>query len=293
MKFLVILTAWLLLQWLGPSSFLHRDQWLQRWYLRAGGALAPLPPPLRLLLIALLPALLVAVLALLLAPLLGGVLLFALQLLVLSYSLGRGDFNVAIDAYLERWQRGDLEAAYQVALQQVAVPVGADDVPLPVDDSAALHRHMRGHVVYGGLERWFAVVFWFFLLGPAAALFYRILQLLQRGAHSDAEARSQLAQWLLWLEWLPARLLGLAFAITGNFVDCFRVWRESFSGLTPTRELLLRYAEKALPGAVVRGGDGVEPAFLTAAATELDELRDMLRRSAICWLVVLALLQLL
>jgi AmpE protein len=293
MEFLVILTAWLLLQWLGPSSFLHRDRWLHLWYLRADGVLAPLPQPLRLLLIALLPPLLVAVLALLLAPLLGGVLLFALQLLVLSYSLGRGDFNVAIDAYLERWQRGDLEAAYQVALQQAAVPVEEGDAPVPVDDCAALHRQMRGHVVYGGLERWFAVVFWFFLLGPAAALFYRILQLLQRDAHSGAGERRWLAQWLLWLEWLPARLLGLAFAITGNFVDCFRVWRESFSGLPPTRELLLRYAEKALPGAVAQGSGCAEPAFLAAAATELDELRDMLRRSAICWLVVFALLQLL
>ena len=62
MEFFVILTAWLLLQWLGPSTPLHRDQWLHHWYLRAGDALGALPVVARLLLIALLPALLVCLL---------------------------------------------------------------------------------------------------------------------------------------------------------------------------------------------------------------------------------------
>lgn len=291
MEFLVILTAWLLLQWLGPSSALHRDGWLSQWYGFANGALAPLPQPLRLLAIVLLPALLVALLALLVAPLLGGVLLFLLQLLVLGYSLGRGDFNSAIDAYLERWQRGDFQAAYQVVAQQAA-PAAAGDVD-GIDDCAALHRQMRGHIAYGGFERWFAVVFWFFLLGPAAALLYRTLQLLQSNGLGGDEEQAWLARWLLWLEWAPARLLGLAFAITGDFVGCFRVWRESLAGLMPTRALLARYQQAALPGVIAEDNGCAEPAYLLSAAREVDELRDMLRRSAIAWLVALAILQLL
>ncbi len=291
MEFFVILTAWLLLQWLGPSTVLHRDHWLHHWYLRAGDALAALPIA-RLLLIALLPALLVGLLALLVAPLLGGVVLFALELLVLAYALGRGDFNAQLDAYLERWQRGDLEAAYQEALRAGTLHEGVQesDSP-PVDAGAALHREMCAAVAYSGFERWFAVVFWFFVLGPAAALFYRLLQLLRHDGHATAAERQLIARWLLWIEWLPARLLGLAFAVTGNFAACFRRWRERLFDVEPTRALLFGYAEKALDvTATEQPGD--TQAFVVAAAIELNELRDLLRRSAVCWLVAFALLQL-
>lgn len=292
MEFLVILIAWLLLQWLGPSSVIHRDNWLSRWHASASTALAALPQPLRLLVVVLLPALLVALLAALVEPALGGLLLFLLQLLVLSYSLGRGDFNSAVDAYLERWQRGDFQAAWQVAQQHDAIPVVGGELA-SAEDCATLHRQMRGHLAYGGFERWFAVVFWFFLLGPAAALLYRSLRLMQRRGLGDEREQGLVARWLLWLEWLPARLLGLAFALTGNFVDCFRVWRESLAGARPTRELLAGYEGAALSARAADAGSCTEPQFLLDAARELGELRDMLRRSAITWLVVLAMLQLL
>jgi len=289
MEFFVILTAWLLLQWLGPSTPLHRDQWLHYWYLRASDALGVLPVTARLLLIALLPALLVGLLALLLKPMLGGVLLFGLQLLVLAYALGRGDFNAQLDAYLERWQRGDLEAAYQEALRAGSLP---DVQEHAVDNGAALHREMRAAVAYGGFDRWFAVVFWFFTLGPMVALFYRVLQLLLRDGQVGAVERQLIARWLLWIEWLPARLLGLAFAITGNFAACFRQWREQLFELNPTRNLLLGYEERALDVAVANTQQAQGQQFIVAAAVELIELRDLLRRSAVCWLVVFALLQL-
>lgn len=288
MEFFVILTAWLLLQWLGPSTALHRDGWLRGWYLRAGSALGALPPAMRLLLIALLPALAVWLLTLLVEPALGGVLLFALELLVLTYALGRGDFNAQLDAYLERWQRGDFEAAWREALR-----VGQLDESdaAPVDDGAELHRQIRAAVVYSGFERWFAVVFWFFVLGPAAALFYRLLQLLRRDVEIAADERQRIASWLLWIEWLPARLLGLAFAVTGNFAACFRRWRERLFDAEPTPALLSGYAERALDATATEHADEAQ-AFVVAATIELNELRDLLRRSAVCWLVALALLQL-
>lgn len=292
MEFFVILTAWLLLQWLGPSSALHRDHWLHYWYLRAGSSLSTLTLPARLLLVCLLPALVIGLLALLLKPLFGGVLLFVLQLLVLVYALGRGDFNAQLDAYLERWQRGDLEAAYREALQAGAVTEGgmAIDGGAAIDDGVGLHREMRAAITYSGFERWFAVIFWFYLLGPAAALLYRMLQLLLRDGHASVDERGLIAHWLLWIEWLPARLLGLAFAVTGNFTACIRRWRDQFFSLTSTRELLVGYAERALDSVNVLATDG--QALMVAAAVELNELRDLLRRSAICWLVALALLQL-
>ena len=314
MEFFVILTAWLLLQWRGPGSALHRDQWLHYWYLRAGDALGALPVTVRLLLVLLLPALLIALLTLLVKPLLGGVALFALELLVLTYALGRGDFNAQLDAYLERWQRGDLEAAYREALRSGtlhaqtaarsdrAAPEQTEAVAVDsthIDDGAALHREMCAAVAYSGFERWFAVVFWFAALGPAAALFYRLLQLLSRNgndSHLSAAENVLIARWLFWAEWLPARLLGLAFAVTGNFAACFRRWRERLFETEPTPALLAGYVGQALEVMAPAMRAAVQPSnrplFIATAAVELNELRDLLRRSAICWLVALALLQL-
>jgi AmpE protein len=148
---------------------------------------------------------------------------------------------------------------------------------------------MRGALLYAGFERWFAVVFWFFLLGPAAALFYRILQLLARLPNGPAAERALLLRWLEWIEWLPARLLGLAFAVAGNFVGCVRVWRATLIAGLPVRALLATYADQALlPDGAGRRDAGWEQ----RAADELAELRALLARAAIAWLVLFALMQL-
>lgn len=292
MEFLVILTAWALQRLLGPASPLHRDRWLAYWHQRAGDALAALPPPARLLAIAALPCLALQFAAWLLAPWLAGSLLFLLQLVTLLYSLGRGDLDAALHAYLERWRRGDFEAAYREledpaeAIQ--AAPAG-ERPAAAVDDRAGLHAAMRGALVYAGFERWFAVVFWFFLLGPAAALFYRLLQLSARLPNAPAVESALLQRWVAWLEWLPARLLGLAFAVAGNFVGCFRAWRGTLMARLPTRELLLAYADQALAPDRA-GGEG--PGWEQRAVDELVELRALLARAAVAWLVLFALVQL-
>jgi AmpE protein len=286
MEFLVILTAWLLLQWLGPGFMHPHDRWLTAWHLRAGRALSLLPQRERLLLLVALPGIAVAALAWLVSPWLAGMLLFPLDLLVLTYSMGRGDYHTELDNYLERWQRGDLEAAYQVGL-------GSGYDIEPADDPRDLHLQMRRAALYTGLQRWFSVVFWFFVLGPGMALIYRLLHLLRVAPSAEERERAWVAQWLEWLDWLPARLLGLAFAVTGNFVECFRIWREHFFSRQSVRDLLVVFAEQAVPGAIAGSDDLGGEHFVELAANEIRELRDLLRRSAIFWLVVLALLQML
>lgn len=290
MTFIVILVAWLLLQWLGPGFMRTHDRWVVAWHLRAGAALGFVPTRERLLLIAFIPGLLIALLAWLLSPWLWGLLLFPLDLLVLTYALGRGDYHTELDSYLERWQRGDLEAAYQVARQPEGCGLNAEVIE-PTDDAQKLHLQVRRAALYTGFERWFAVVFWFFVLGPGAALIYRLLHLLRHVHAVDDSERQWLAQWLEWLDWLPARLLGLGFAVTGNFVNCFRSVREQFLSHLPVRDLLVIFAEQAVPAAIAGSEDLGGEHFVELAANELRELRDLLRRSAICWLVVLALVQ--
>ena len=101
-----------------------------------------------------------------------------------------------------------------------------------------------------------------------------------------------LQRWLAWIEWLPVRLLGLAFALTGNFANCIGAWREHLSAWLSIPDLLASYAMHALDGAVANAvEDGVD--FTDRAAHELSELMALLSRSFIAWLLLFALLQML
>ncbi|TGQ49636.1 hypothetical protein, partial [Mesorhizobium sp. M4B.F.Ca.ET.211.01.1.1] len=78
--------------------------------------------------------------------------------------------------------------------------------------------------------RWFAVLFWFLLLGPAGALGYRLLALM---AESPMRARVPveplaLAQRLLgWIEWPVAQLMAFSMALVGNFDTAWKAWRQA------------------------------------------------------------------
>lgn len=77
----------------------------------------------------------------------------------------------------------------------------------------------------------FAVVFWFVLLpGPIGAILYRMSSFLQRrwaeGGDSDTAAfGSFAAQVFRLLDWAPARVTGIAFAVVGDFEDAAYCWR--------------------------------------------------------------------
>jgi len=77
----------------------------------------------------------------------------------------------------------------------------------------------------------FAVVFWFVLLpGPVGAILYRMSAFLhQRWAErSDSELAafgSFAGQVFRLLDWAPARLTGIAFAVVGDFEDAAYCWR--------------------------------------------------------------------
>lgn len=66
------------------------------------------------------------------------------------------------------------------------------------------------------------MIFWYFLLGPVAALSYRLLAL--AAEHSQQPALAERAAQLRHaFDWLPVRLLAASFALVGNFVAVSRV----------------------------------------------------------------------
>lgn len=169
---------------------LNRFRWLRRrtqWHLAIG----------------LLPALALAWLVGVLPPV--GELCVAA--LVLLYSFGRGALGAKVADYVRACEQGDYPSAAYSACQQ-GVPAQQE-----AGQWAQLHNQMLEAVAYQGLERFFAVVFWFVLLGPVGAFAYRLLQLYATVQPSPAWLRVSSL-----VDWLPARLLAASFAVTGNFV---------------------------------------------------------------------------
>ena len=115
---------------------------------------------------------------------------------------------------------------------------------VPADRPASaeeVHAVVERGFLYEGYQRWFPVIFYFLVLGPAWAVAYRLLQLCRR----DLEP-ALIERCLFFADWIPVRLLAAAFAITGDFVGSRD---ELLRGLTDTSrdggELLLEVATAA------------------------------------------------
>jgi adenosylcobinamide-phosphate synthase len=77
----------------------------------------------------------------------------------------------------------------------------------------------------------FGVFFWFLMpLGPAGAVIYRVAEYLARAWNEPDHMRNEAfgrfaAQAFYWIDWIPARLTAVAFAVVGNFEDAIYAWR--------------------------------------------------------------------
>lgn len=273
MSFLVLLLA----VWVEKFSALrHRVQRDGAWL----GELARLQasprlgnrPWLILTLLVLLPAILLGMLLWVLEPVAYGLLALPVHLLVVIYSLGRGDLLGGLGPFRDAWRREDLQAAAHVAQR---------DLGICADSGEQLLERVQGHLLWQAYQSFFAVIFWYFLLGPVAALSYRLLAL--AAEHGTTPALVERAGQLRHaFDWLPVRLLAASFALVGNFVAVSRVmlhellnWNISAAQLVEKVGLVA--GEIPAP---VAGADGVN---------SLDQLWELLLRAALLWYAGFAL----
>ena len=174
----------------------------------------------------------------------------------------------------------------------------------------AAHRHV------------FGVVVWFSLLaalglGPVGALLFRLSALLFKAwgeppavaegeisPSSDALQTVSARAWFL-VDWLPARLTALSFAVVGNFEDAVDAWRQEADHFPGANDGVVL---AATAGAInVRlGGAGLtstvdtgeEDAVLQTTAgrepqfTHLRSMVGLVWRAVVMWMVLLALMTL-
>ena len=282
MTFLAIVIAVVLLQAWGSADRTQYDGWFTAWQARVSRW--NLPAGVSLAAQVLLPTALALFLLSLAEPFLFGLFWVPLAALLLLYSFGRGDFQGAMGRYRGHVYSGDFEAAYLSACQEFEW----EDAAVAPDSPLGVHALIQRAYLYEGLQRWFAVLFYFVLTGPAGALAYRLLQLSREGCGTGLVARL-----LFLLDWLPARLLAATFTLTGDFIAS----RDSLlAALADTGAdagpVLYTVGVAALgpDAAIVPDEDAVTG---PAAAAQNREFNALLARSAACWIVVLSLLVLL
>lgn len=282
MEFLAVITVLVVIQVWGNGGVVQRDTWLDDLYQRLTGIENP---QLRLAALILIPVLVVLIAQSMLAGVMWGIPLLLFYIAVLLYSLGRGDFSLQLNLYYDAWNRGDLQAAYQQAqaLEEF-------DCSASLGNARGLHDKVRAAIFYQGFERWFAVVFWFVILGPAAALAYRLFKIIAQKPQTGEEEQSILDNAVYVTEWLPVRILTFTFALAGNFDRCLGVCREQLLESQPAVDMLDQAGRVAISQPIPDTGD--DEAFREQAMQELQSSQQLLSRSVLCWVIVLAVLQL-
>jgi len=141
-------------------------------------------------------------------------LLFALS--VLLYTLGPKYLNAELDDYIDALEKGNKDEAEILASEFVSS-----------ETSIKQEQIIFENIFVQANERLFGVLFWFIVLGPFGALFYRLailLRIQQSDIHGNyADAARDLCDIL---NWPSARLLALGFALSGDLVDAIEAWRK-------------------------------------------------------------------
>lgn len=245
--------------------------WLHLLAATERNALTASQPWLALAALVLLPVALLGVILLVLEPVAYGWLALPLHLLVVIYSLGRGDLLAALGPFRDSWRRGDAEAAYLVARR---------DLALEADEEGELLQRVQGHLVWQAYQSFFAVIFWYALLGPLAALAYRLVALSSEQA-TQPVLREAAVQIRHGFDWLPVRVLAASFALVGNFAGVSRaLLHELLSWDISAAQLAIMTARAA--------GETPEPVIGEAGVSSLDGLWQLLVRAAVFWYAVFA-----
>ena len=267
MSFLVLLLA----LWIEKFSALrHRVQrdggWIRELNKLETSERLAKQPWLVLTILVLLPVALLALLLVVLEPVAYGLLALPVHLLVVIYSLGRGDLLGGLGPFRDAWRREDLQAAAHVAKR---------DLNICADSGEQLLDRVQEHLLWQAYQSFFAVIFWYFLLGPVAALAYRLLALAQEHGQNPALVE-RAAQLRHAFDWVPVRLLAASFALVGNFVAVSRVMLHELLNWNISAAQLINKVGLA-------AGEIPPPTVGPEGVNTLDCLWELLLRAAVLW----------
>jgi AmpE protein len=205
------------------------------------------------------------------------------SLVVLLYCFGPRAYEADLEAIIKAPDQPSREAAAQ-ALSDDGEPVAWN--ALALGEATA----------YAALRRRFGVLLWFFLLGPAGALLYRLAQTLGRDQTLllDTAARHAARAFANVADWLPAQLMVFTLALVGHWDAVVGAWKRWHQQQPPNRWYVegpgfLGAAARADVQVDIEAGDGYAEERIDTLA-ELIRLRGALLRALLAWLSVVALI---
>ncbi len=158
----------------------------------------------------------------------------AVDVFVLFFTLGFRQFSHPITMVQKALEQGKSEEARRLFIEWRRktdpdfnpAEIGEEEIARQSIETGLLCAH---HHVFG-------VLFWFVVLpGPAGAVLYRLSEYLSRHwnrppAPTQADmAPDEFGRFariaFAWIDWLPARLSAIAFAIVGDFEGAMYCWR--------------------------------------------------------------------
>lgn len=230
---------------------------------------------------------------------------------VLYATLGFRQFSHHFTDIRDALDVGDERLARELLAEWQHVEVGS----LPRSE---LLRHVIEHSVLSAHRHVFGVLTWFSILaalgfGPAGAVIYRMSELVARtwrasprpskGWASETLQDAAKEAWYL-LDWLPARLTAVSFAVVGNFEEAIDCWRHHAQRFPDDNDGVVLSATAGalnvrLGGEALRADtpteetkDSESTPGRAAEMSHLPSVVGLVWRSVVMWMVLLALLTL-
>jgi adenosylcobinamide-phosphate synthase len=218
---------------------------------------------------------------------------------VLYVTMGFRQFSHHFSEIMQALRKGDPVEARRELTQWINEP--ADEFTASEIAGVAIERGL-----IDSHRSVFGPVAWFLVLGPAGALLYRVAVVIneQWQARIDPELGEFgrfATRALFWIDWLPARMSALSFAIVGNFEDAIYCWRTQVATwLAPARNVLLASGGGALG---VRLGEALHqygrvqyrPEMGMGESAEPDHMQSavgLIWRALVLWMFLLFLVTL-
>lgn len=300
MSFFAVLMA-LLLEQVRPVGYDNPVHALMRSWARAAGRHLDtgevVPAWVAWTVAVVLPAVLVAAVHAWLAHL-SVLLALAWLVLVLYLTLGFRQFSHHFTAIRHAMETGDELAARQHLAQWLRVDAAA----LPRTE---LLRHVIEHSVLSAHRHVFGVllaffVCWFLGLGPAGAVAYRLADYVagrwkrSEGGHAHSVLGRVADQAWRVVDYVPARMTALAFAIVGNFEEAVANWRSDAARHGPAGDGIVLAATSGAINVRLRSAEAGEPegAGNGRAEPQIGHLASavgLVWRSVVLWMLFLLL----
>ena len=217
MTLIAITLALMIERLIGGAHLIHNFAWLHRWAKCLEKRLPSNASPPMAFVVVVLPLLLLVYLAeVYFSAYLWGLCGFILHVLVLSACLGPRLLDQDVDAYTGAREQQDSEKLVE-AVQHITGEA------VPSDFNAEIRAVAQG-IFYQANMRWYAVIFWYLVLGPVGAAAYRLTILLRKDEYAAGDFARK-AYGLLG--WLPARISSLYFGFMGSLDEAWHAFQNS------------------------------------------------------------------